>query len=114
MKRNPHLALVIVVLLVSSFFVSRHAAVIHANRLMTPAIENGWTHYNTRLQFLPGQGLVPGWRVGYELENSFTNPLAVYVDFRGRVDDWEVREVLARYNAEQNARGESEKPSESK
>lgn len=105
------LAFSFVVLLVSAFFVSRHAAAIRANQVMTPAIVEGWSHYNTRLVFLPGRGLEPVWRVGYELENSFTNPLGVYVGLLGGVNDWEVREVLASYKAEHQAGGKGGTPS---
>jgi hypothetical protein len=108
MNRNAILVLVLGVLLVSFFFVSRQTAIIRANKLMTPAIENGWSNYKTRLTLVPKGGLVPVWWVRYELENSFTNPLAVYVDFRGEVDDWEVRRMLARYKAAEQA--ESLKP----
>ena len=103
MKSITILASILAVLLVSLIFVSRQAAIIRANELMTPAIENGWSNYGAKLSFQPGGGPVPVWWVLYELKDSFSNPFTVYVDFLGGVDDWEVRRMLARYKAAEQA-----------
>lgn len=106
MKLTAILASVIAVLLVSLFFVSRQAAILRANELMSPLISHGWSNFETSLQFPAKGGLVPVWWVRYHLENTSHHPVAVYVSVRGEIDDWEVRPILEYYES-QSGKGES-------
>lgn len=99
MKLTAILISLLAVLIVSLFFISRKAAIIRANDLMSPAIAEGWSNFETRLTFTPKSGRAPVWWVRYELKGSFFQPHSVYVDLRGEVDDWEVREMLNQYSA---------------
>lgn len=107
MKSIAVFASLLTVLLVSFFFISRHTAIKQADELMGPALKNGWSRFDTRLTLLSKSGPELAWWVRYELEDSFAHPLGVYVNFRGEVEDWEVREMLDNYRKAHEAEARS-------